>query len=68
MAVTTPLTIEAADDVAFELLGQHPELLGVEGCEEFADSITYTFESGHWAEVFVGNHGITHQLHQPDEE
>jgi|GEM_PF-3719808 len=68
MAVTTPLTVEAADDVAFELLAQHPELIGIEGCEEFEDSIIYTFELGHWAEVRMGAHGITHQLHQPDEE
>jgi len=68
MAVTTPLTVEAADDVAFQLLAQHPELLGIEGCEEFEDSITYTFESGQWAEMRMGAHGITHQLYEPDEE
>lgn len=64
----TPLSLEAADDLAFELLQQNPELIGIEGCEEFEEAITYSFESGHWAQVFMGPHGLTHQLHQPDEE
>lgn len=68
MAVATTLTIEAADEVVSMLLDQHPELVGLEGCEEFENSITYTFESGHWVEVLQGSHGLTHLLHQPGEE
>ncbi len=63
----TPFTLEAADDLAFELT-QKFDLVGVEGCEEGEDAFTYFFESGHWAEVFAADHGLTYRLHQPDEE
>lgn len=63
----TPLTLEAADDLAFELLDQF-KLVGVESCEEGEDAFTYFFESGHWAQVFAADHGLTYRLHQPEEE
>lgn len=67
MAATT-LTLETADKLAFELVQQF-DLVGVESCEEGEDAFTYCFEFGHWAEVFVDQHGaLTYRLHQPDEE
>jgi len=65
---TTPC-IDAADQLVSELLNHNPELIGIEDCEELHDRISYTFESGHWAEVFAAEHGgLTHRLHQPEEE
>lgn len=64
----TPLTIEAADELVQTILEQHSELIAVEDCEEHDDSIVYAFESGHWLEVTAGDKGLTHQLHEPDEE
>lgn len=65
---TTP-SVDAADQLVSELLSHNPELIGIEDCEELHDRISYTFESGHWVEVFAAEHGgLTHQLHQPEEE
>jgi hypothetical protein len=64
----TPLTLEAADELASKLVNQF-NLVGVEGCEEADGVFTYFFESGHWAEVSVAEHGgLTYRLHQPEEE
>ena len=66
---TATPSIDAADQLVSELLSHKPELIGIEDCEELCDRISYTFESGHWAEVFAVEHGgLTHRLHQPEEE
>lgn len=66
--LATAPRIDAADQLVSELLSNNPKLIGIEDCEELDNRISYTFESGHWAEVFVSDHGLTHQLHQPEEE
>ena len=67
--LATASRIDDADQLVSELLSNNPELIGIEDCEELCDRISYTFESGHWAEVFAAEHGgLTHQLHQPEEE
>jgi hypothetical protein len=61
------ITIQTADDLAYELLSKF-DLIGLEGCEETETGFTYFFESGHWAEVFATNDGINYKMHQSDEE